>query len=367
VSARLKTALALAGSFALGGGLLWLALRGVDFSGVGAAFRAAAWGWLVPLLGVALASHVLRAWRWVILLDTLAAEGRGATLGASFGATMIGYLVNYAIPRGGEVVRAANLASRSGLPFAGVLGTVVLERVLDVAVLAVALLSVAALYWDRLGVVREALAGEARAALAGLAEPPWALAVVGLVVTAVALAGLAAWVWRRRVAPREGAAPGPGRVLGALRQFRDGLTALARVRRRGALVGSTLAMWGCYALMAEIPLRMLGITAAYGLSLADAWAAMNAGAIGVAIPAPGGTGSYHYAVVQALGLLSGVPGTPAATYALLTHAAQLVLNAAAGFGSLLAQGIGLAALRRAAGGPAAGPAAGPAPDAPPVA
>ena len=126
------------------------------------------------------------------------------------------------------------------------------------------------------------------------------------------------------------------------RQFASGLASLGRVRRRAALAASTLAIWGCYLLMADLPLRLLGLSDRYGLSLLDAWGVMNVGAIGMALPAPGGTGSYHYAVVQALGLLCGVPETPAAAYALLTHAAQLGLFAVVGVAALLLQGARIA-------------------------
>jgi hypothetical protein len=100
-------------------------------------------------------------------------------------------------------------------------------------------------------------------------------------------------------------------------------------------------MWACYALMSDLPLRMLGISQRYGLTLIDAWGVMNVGAIGMALPAPGGTGSYHYAVVQALGLLCGVPETPAAAFALLGHGAQLLFFAVGGAIALIIQGASL--------------------------
>ena len=61
MSPRLKTFLALVGSLLLGGGLLYLALRGVDFGTVWTALRTAAYGWLLPLIAITLLSHALRA------------------------------------------------------------------------------------------------------------------------------------------------------------------------------------------------------------------------------------------------------------------------------------------------------------------
>ncbi|MEM8559790.1 MAG: lysylphosphatidylglycerol synthase domain-containing protein, partial [Bacteroidota bacterium] len=64
MSSRWKTALTFGGSLSMGGGLLYVALRGVDFSMIGEAFRTADYGWLAPLVVVTFVAHGLRAWRW---------------------------------------------------------------------------------------------------------------------------------------------------------------------------------------------------------------------------------------------------------------------------------------------------------------
>lgn len=351
LSARTRTALALVGSFALGGGLLYLALRGVDFGAVREALRTAAYGWLLPLVGVTLLSHALRAWRWKLLLDTLPSEdgaetsvARRVPLRVAFYSVMIGYLVNLAAPRLGEVARAANVAAQTPLRFPAVFGTVVVERMLDVLTLGLALLSVVALFGDRLAGVAEVFAGNARAALRGLPEVPWLIVLAGLF--AVLLGGvLLAHRFLRRPETRR---PPGGRLAGLMRAFRDGLATLLHVRRKGAVLLSTVGIWACYLLMADLPLRMLGLASAYALSLLDSWALMNVGAVGMSLPSPGGTGSFHYVTVQTLVHLFGVAESPAATYALLTHAAGLVLYCVAGFACLLLQGTSLRALRASA-------------------
>jgi hypothetical protein len=358
VSPRLKTVLAVVGSFVLGGGLLYLALRGVDFAAVGAALAEAEWGWVLALVAAALAAHALRAWRWKLLLETLPDTG-GATGGrvpfrVAFASVMIGYMVNYAAPRLGEVARAANVAAQTRLPFPGVFGTVVVERVLDVLTLAVALLSVLALFRTRLASVLGPFAANARDALPAL---PWAVVAVAAVVTVAAVVLLARTLYRRRLA-RPGST---GRLARIVRSFRDGLLSLLRLRRRGAVLLATAGIWGCYAVMADVPLRMFGLSEAYGLGFLDAWVLMNVGAVGMALPSPGGTGSYHYVTVETLVLLFGVAAAPAATYALFSHAAQLVLYAVVGFACLLLQGTSLEALRERTRAARAAPEAGAAP------
>ena len=337
VNARLKTSLALVGSFVLGGGLLWLALRGVDLSTVRDALAEAQWGWLVPLLAAMIGSHALRAWRWKLMLGAMPGPHRPVSFGDAFASLLVGYLVNQAAPRLGEFARAGNLASRTDHSFAGVFGTVVAERVLDVLTLGVALLSVVLLFGSRVSAIAERFAANTAAALEGL---PVSGTVIGVALVASGALVLAlGWLAVTR---------GGDRVRGVVAGFRDGLGSLLRVRQRLGLVLTTLGIWALYAVMSYIPLVMLGLAGTYDLGIVDAWAVMNLGAVGMSLPSPGGTGSYHYIAVQTLVLLLGVAQAPAATYALLTHAAQLVLLCLLGVAALVWQGTSFRSVTRSA-------------------
>ncbi|MEM1115718.1 MAG: lysylphosphatidylglycerol synthase transmembrane domain-containing protein [Bacteroidota bacterium] len=336
MSPRLKSLLSVGASLLLAGGLLALALRGADLGAIGTALVEGEWIWLVPFVAVAWLSVVVRAWRWGLLLDALPEGRRQSGLRLLTASVLIGYLVNYAAPRLGEVARTANVSRRGGVPFTAVLGTVVAERVLDVLALGATLLGVAVLYGDRLG----AIWAEASAGLAAQIEraPVELLGVVALVI----LAGAAGAVWMARRL-------GVGERLASLAgTFRDGVLTAVRTGRLGALLGSTVVLWACYALMADFPLRLLGIAQASGLGHLDAWAVMAIGGIGMALPAPGGTGSFHYATVQALTLLFAVGVTPAATYAILVHAAGIVFYAITGGLALVMQGASVRSLTREA-------------------
>ncbi|MEO0558220.1 MAG: lysylphosphatidylglycerol synthase transmembrane domain-containing protein [Bacteroidota bacterium] len=345
MSPRLKSGLAIAGSFLLGGGLLYLALRGADFAAVRDALRGGAWGWLVPLFVVSVASVAIRAWRWRLLLNALPGKDTPTrppvTFEVTFVSVTIGYLVNYAAPRLGEFARAANVSTRSDRTFPAVFGTVVAERVLDVLTLGLALLLVAVLYGSRLDGIWAAFGEGIASALASIPELSPGV-ILGLVLGGIAVLALV-WAAVRRAQSGLG-----GRLLGLADQFRQGIVALLRCRQRVALALSTLLMWGCYVLMADIPLRLLGLSATYGLSLLDAFALMAVGAVGMSLPSPGGAGSYHYATVLALTVLFGVAASPAAAYAVIGHAAQLLFYCVAGVAALLWQGTSLSAIRTSA-------------------
>ncbi len=332
----------------LAGGLLALAVYGTPLSDIWEAFRAADYRWLLPLILLVLGSNLMRAWRWQILIDALPepSDGDGTAemppgrmLEASFSSVMIGYMVNYVAPRMGEVARTANLSARSRHRFSSLFGTVVSERIFDTAVLGLALLSALGLLFNRLGVLREQFFAPAWAQLQSISSR-WLIGGVlgGLLLTLLLVLG-GRWLLRREDS-------WIGRfwedtLKPAAVSFNEGLRTLLHSPRRGAILVSTVGMWGGYLLMAYLPFRMLHLADPYGIGIADAWALMAIGAIGIVVPSPGGIGSYHYITQQALVHLYGVPAAEALTYAVLTHGAQLVFYTLAGGTAVLYQGTGL--------------------------
>jgi len=336
---RLRTIVTQVGSFLLAGALLYLALRGVDFAEVIQALRRADYVWLLPLAGIVLLSHWLRAWRWQMMLDALPAVGRRIPVSEAFAALMIGYMVNYAAPRLGEVVRSANLSTRQHVPFSGIFGTVVVERILDAATLALGLASVVYL-------MRHRMADLHRVFVAPIAAE-WSLLPVLLVAVMVIVLFVLLFAIARRYVRRSKRATTlwRGRIRPIAVSFRDGVLTLFRSRRRVGLVSSTMLIWLCYAVMAHLPFVMLGMTEVYGLSIVDAWSIMLLGALGFVVPSPGGVGSYHYITVLVLVSFFSVDRAPAATYAVFTHAAQLVLYVIVGFICIIVQGATLRSIK----------------------
>lgn len=334
-----RTWLVRGGSFLLAGGLLYLALRGVDFEAVGTALARVNWWWLVPMAAAILLSHWLRAVRWRILLHTLAgtpASSRLVTDRLAFMATMIGYMANYAGPRLGEFVRGGAVAARTDLRFSAVFGTIVVERVLDTATLAVTLLTVPLIFGSELLRVWDMLWQPVSGLIAGLSATLWIL--IGLAV----FGAIAAAVWliipvfkSREEVGNEKDQSAPVRILLA---FRSGFGSLARTGRPVSIIVLTAAIWFLYGVVAWIPFIMLDLAGPYGIGLLEGWGLMQIGAIGVVIPSPGGIGSYHYIMIETLEILYAMPETAAATYALLVHTGQMLLYIAVGFVAILILG-----------------------------
>ncbi|HEY2388974.1 MAG TPA: lysylphosphatidylglycerol synthase transmembrane domain-containing protein [Candidatus Binatia bacterium] len=103
------------------------------------AFARIQYWYVVPLMLVSAYSVLVRSQRWQLLLHPLG----HVPLLPLFSATSIGFFCNMVLPlRIGEVVRPVLLARRAGLPTTSVLGSVLLERLLDMVTILLLLGSV---------------------------------------------------------------------------------------------------------------------------------------------------------------------------------------------------------------------------------
>ena len=97
--------------------------------------NAAGAAWLAASLGAYALALVLRGWRWHRILRLARVPHERAD---AFWLMPVAYMGNTVLPlRGGEVLRISLLSSRANVRVREVLGTVIAERILDVATLAV--------------------------------------------------------------------------------------------------------------------------------------------------------------------------------------------------------------------------------------
>lgn len=120
----LKTILPLA----LGGILVWYSISKISLDVLVGYFKEAKYGWILLGLFFGVLSHLSRAYRWKFMLEPL---GFKPKLTNSILAVLVGYLVNLALPRAGEISRASVMANYEGIPFEKGFGTIVAERIAD--------------------------------------------------------------------------------------------------------------------------------------------------------------------------------------------------------------------------------------------
>lgn len=115
--------------------LTWYFLSGLtdeDLQQTKDAFFNADYFWIVISLVIAFSGHLSRAYRWLFLLEPL---GYKPKLINAYHAVMSGYIINYTIPRSGEVARAGLLTQSDNVPFEKGFATIVVERIIDVLML----------------------------------------------------------------------------------------------------------------------------------------------------------------------------------------------------------------------------------------
>ena len=112
--------------------LLWLSFRKLDMTEVWTDIKGANYYWLIVALVLAIASHIFRALRWNLLINSLNYKTK---LSTTFYAVMIGYMANTAVPRMGELARCGVLSKKEKIPFNALFGTVISERLFDLITL----------------------------------------------------------------------------------------------------------------------------------------------------------------------------------------------------------------------------------------
>ncbi len=346
MTGQIKKIAAYAISFALGFSLLYLALRDIELDALKDTIASANFIWVLPIVAAILISHALRAWRWQILLEALPdrqhrRELTSIPFRSTFLALLIGYFANLLIPRIGEFVRSASLSREQGIRFSGIFGTVVVERIADMVVLLLGILSLSVLFYEQFEFIQESLFDRVTT-LAGQIPVAWtALGITG--------AGALGYVAFRTLksGQSERLQQFRRRLVSMLNSFRDGLMTMLKAPKRGALVVSTILMWFSYVAMAYLTFIMLGMHTDFDLGWGAAWSIMIFGAIGFAVPAPGGTGSFHYITKITLINLYLVDETIAVAYGILSHGLHAIVYTVAGLFALYIQGTSLKKLRDA--------------------
>ncbi|CAM1358819.1 conserved membrane protein of unknown function [Tenacibaculum soleae] len=116
----------------MGGFLVWYSLSKVSIVTLLGYFKEANYWWIALGLFFGILSHLSRAYRWKFLLEPM---GYKPDFGNSTMAVLVAYLVNYAVPRAGEVSRAAVMTNYENIPFEKGFGTIVAERIADLVMM----------------------------------------------------------------------------------------------------------------------------------------------------------------------------------------------------------------------------------------
>lgn len=309
-------------SVALAVVLLYFAFRSVNWTEFVEGLRSCKWLFILISMALGLLAFTFRALRWQMLLKPL---DRSLGFWSVFNAVCIGNAANCAIPGAGEFVRCG-IATRKDASYDKVLGTIVLERVLDLVSIALIIGLLAVFKWDEFGAfLRDQIFAPASSRLnVGM----------GWLVGAVALLGAAAiWVVvhfkdKNRLC---------GKLCGIVTGLWAGVKSCLGMERKGLFVLYTVTIWVMYAAQSWCILSALPGFAALGAL--DALFLMAAGSIASVVPVPGGFGAYHYIVSLAVTSLYGLPWEAGILFATLSHESQTLTMLLSGLASYVSEAV----------------------------
>jgi uncharacterized protein (TIRG00374 family) len=320
----------------LAAGLMVWFLRHADLADVWQQVQRARMDLLGLALGVVGATYWARAVRWRYLLAPI-----GPTrFRTAFRTTVIGFAALGLLPaRAGDVLRPYLLARQEGLSLSATFATIVLERVLDLiavlSLLAVYVIFVAEVSNLSPAVLRsvEVSALLAGAVAVGLASLMWVLAshperVGGLVLATT------------RVLPR---AVGVRLSKMAL-AFSSGLAVARRPRELVPAIIWSYAIWIIGATEIWLVTRALSME----LPFAGSFLLQALLVLGVAVPTPGGVGSFHEAYRFGMTTFFGASNANAIAGAIVVHAISFVPVILLGLVFMAQDGLSLGRLKEMA-------------------
>lgn len=300
----------------LGFGLFYWAIGKSDLSSILSEIKKANPFWIGVSIFCGILSHLARALRWNLLLKPM---GYNAGVANSFHAVILGYLVNMALPRVGEITRPAVLSKLENIPFNKLVGTVIVERVVD---LLITVLIAVAIFFIQFNTISDFV-------LNLFAESSTNSFIIYAVLGVVALAS-AFVVYRKR--NWFYSLPIIDKFKGFIEGIIDGFKTVFKLEQAGLFIFYSLFIWVMYFCMPYFVLFALDGTAHLGVSAG--LTILLFGTAAMIVPVPGGVGTFEVMVPAALALY-GVTGIVADSYTLTTHAIQFLVVLGVGIFSII--------------------------------
>ena len=274
----LKATLKIVLPLLLGGVLVWYSLQKVPLSTLAEYFKNANYLWIGLGVFLGFLSHISRAYRWKFMIEPM---GYTLRLPNSVMAVFAAYLINYTIPRAGEVSRATILTNYDGVPFEKGFGTIVAERIADTLVM---LIIIGITFLMEFDVIYDFFFANLN-----FKRQWWVL--VGFVLVAYLLV----LVFKKSTHP----------IINKLRTlfkgFSEGILSIFKMKKKWAFIAHTIFIWSMYVLMFYV--TSFSIDATSELPFSAILIGFIAASFSIAAT-NGGIGSYPLAVYAAFSIFN---------------------------------------------------------------
>lgn len=308
---------------ALGVGLFWFVYRNEKIEDILGYFKGVNYFWIVMSLLLSVLSLVSRAMRWQLLIKSSGHKTRFVNV---FLSCYILYFVNLLIPRAGEVARCTVVSSTEKVPFAKLVGTMVIERLADFLMLILIAVVVVPLYFYDFTAIFSSN-DELSSNFSSFFSTRNILILVALFI--FGLAGFVVFVkWVKRSNSKIAE-----KIRGIWNTIREGIFSIMRMKKKWAFIAHTLfifLMW-----LAMLYVVFLAFDPTSNLSVGAGIVTFFMGGLAMLAPISGGIGAWHTMVIISLVGAYGILHEDAKAFAFIAHTTTNLVYLAFGLIALL--------------------------------
>ncbi|MBQ5895965.1 MAG: flippase-like domain-containing protein [Bacteroidaceae bacterium] len=259
--------------------------------------------WFALSTAFGIMSHVIRGWRWKLSLAPL---GYNPSSAVCVNSVYVAYAANLVLPRVGEVSRCVILEKHEHVPFAHALGTLVMERMLDTAMVLLITFVAVVLQWQ----VFSAFINDTGVEVSGIVIALLSVLAIG-VLSFFFIRKLSIWK----------------KIKSFITRFMEGVLSVTKMKDGWLFLLETIGIWFCYFM--QFYLCFFCFDFSSDLSVAAALLLFVGGSIAVVVPTTNGAGPWHYVIISIM-VLYGISETDAGVFALIVHGTQTLLVAVLG-------------------------------------
>lgn len=279
-------------------GLVWYSLNKVPLDKIIAEAKQADLKWILLSVICLTVSHISRAYRWLFMLEPL---GYNVKFKNSLMAVFATYLINYGIPRSGEVARATILTNYEGVPFEKGFGTIVAERIADMIIM--------------LGIVGITLILQFEFIIKFF-EDKFSLNALFLLGVAVLILLILFFVFRKS---KSGIAR---KINDFIKGLLEGAVSIFKMKKKWAFIAHTLFIWCLYLLMFYT--TTFAFKSLEGIPIAAVLIGFISASFSIAAT-NGGTGAYPAAVFAAFSIF-GIAKDPSFAFGWVLWGSQTLMT-----------------------------------------
>ena len=258
--------------------------------------------WLVVIISAFVISNISRALRWNMLLEVLGYRPKKSN---AFMAVMTGYGANLLLPRIGEVIRAGSLSKYEQIPIDKVVGTVVVDRIIDFISLGIVVGLAFLLEFDTLWNYLSQ-----NAVFAEKIEGIWQSSIIWILGLAILIAIPLFYIFRKKLIQTKFIQ----KIFQFIKGLWEGVQTIGKLKKPWLFVFHSIIIWLMYYLMTYLCFFAFEYT--QNLTPVAGLMVFVFGAFGIVIPSPGGMGTYHWLVIQALAIY-GIAQNDAFSFAMI--------------------------------------------------